>query len=130
MATKKAGTGTKSGTAKKQAKSAEPAPVTDVAAARWTRPRAEAHVRQQTFRCRPVTAEDRAKIAGLSGEGRIAYDAGLIARCGAELTDLIAGAPFDGEVHSATCPNGHPFTWRAPWFPGVDGMGAEGPTNE
>ncbi len=100
---------------------------TDVAAARWTRPRAEAHVRQQTFRCRPVTAEDRAKITGLSGEGRIAYDAGLMGRCGADLTDLIAGAPFDGQIHSGACPNGHPFTWRAPWFPGVDGMSAEGP---
>ncbi len=113
-------------------KSAAPAEAPD----RWTRKRAEAQVRATSgFRCRPVTDEERTEILRLheAGDtaGRMAQEAKIMKRCGENLTDLIAGAPYDGQEHKDKCPKcGHAFGWRAPWFPGVDGMGAEGPTNE
>lgn len=113
----------------------------------WTRETAEAHVRSQGFRCRPIRPEERVVLlklhaAGVTAEqegatadeleglalARQQVEAGIARRCGADLTAIIAGAPFDGQVHEAACPRcGNRFDWRAPWFPGVDGIGPDGP---
>lgn len=50
--------------------------------------------------------------------------------CGYDVNDIICANPFDAQKHEAKCPKcGAVQDYIAPWYPGVDGIGEDGPVS-